>query len=508
MSEPQSDTPKRTWIQLAQVGTFKGHPSGPFHLDPSVFSTMVRNFDRDGLPIPIDAEHASEMPATQGNIPSQGAPAMGWIHKLQNRGDQGLWGNVEWLEPARSYIKEGRYKFISPAIRWKSKDRTTGLDVGPRISSAGMTNQPFLPSMAPLTAAKNADGEPVYMLSSVGIGDHSTDVTLAGSGCYSTGETMPKIKSILGLHELATPQQCSDQLSNLREHFDAAGGDAGASHQGVPLSKYLLPLRDLASPPVGSTWDDVFDAVDDLIDAAIEEHEAEYHPDGPPDADASAAMNASAAAPAAPQEPIQMAMTAEETQAINDLKSQVGTLQSQLTAKDAQISTLSTELGAKTSELNAKAAETQTFSTQLQTATTQLSLKSTEVDTLKAEVTTLATAQAETKAKEADARVTDVIKIYGTKKGLTEASRPMLTHLCTSAPTIFDAEYPALPADQQHLLTNHTKGGEKDPKTGAELPEMTLMSIASEIAAAEKIPFDQALNRAEKILNQAKKKKS
>ena len=149
------DAAKRVWIQLAEVGSFKGHPAGPFSLDNKVFSEIVTNFKRDKLPIPIDAEHASEADPTSGNIPSQGAPAFGWIHELDNRGDQGLWGLVEWLEPARSYIKEGRYRYLSPAIRFGARDRVTGESIGARLSSAAITNSPFLRSMSPLVAAKD-----------------------------------------------------------------------------------------------------------------------------------------------------------------------------------------------------------------------------------------------------------------------------------------------------------------------------------------------------------------
>lgn len=499
------DADKRVWVQVGKSGRWLGHRQGPFELNSQVFDSLVSNFKSQNVGrLQYDFEHSSEMKPTDGMIPMIGSPAQGWIYDLKHDG-RNLYALTEWKDLARQYIENDQYGGVSPAISWKNNDRVSGQPIGPMLTSVALTNKPFLTGMRPPQAA-SAEGV-TWLTAEGGDETEETTETLAGAYCYSTDEYMPRIKSALGLHELSTPQQCSEQLSNLRGHFDAAGGDAGATPQGVSLSKYLLPMRDLTSAPMGSTWDDVFDAVDDLIDAAIEEHEAEFHPDGPPDADASAASNttASAAAPAAPQEPIQMAMTEDELKILNDAKSQLATVQSQLSAKDAQIATLTTELSTARGEHT-------TLSTQLQTATTQLSLKVTEVDTLKTENTTLATAQAATKAKEVEARVTEVIKTYGTKKGLTEDSRKMLTHLCSSVPDVFDAEYPPLPADQQHLLTNHTERGSKDPKAGAlaagDLPEMSLMSIATQIAETEKLPYDQALAKAEKILNQAKKKKS
>lgn len=140
-------------IQLAECGDWKGHPAGAFSMTAETWREIVSNWRRDGaLPIPIDAEHASESAPTSGNIPSQGAPAMGWIHELVDRGVAGLFGWVEWLEPARSYIKQGRYKFLSPAVRFGSKDRVTGEACGARLSSAAITNTPWLRGMPPLVA--------------------------------------------------------------------------------------------------------------------------------------------------------------------------------------------------------------------------------------------------------------------------------------------------------------------------------------------------------------------
>ena len=69
---------------------------------------MVANFKATkNQRIPIDFEHASEQDPTLGTIPTDGAPAQGWIIDLQDRGAAGLWGLVEWLEPARTYVREG-----------------------------------------------------------------------------------------------------------------------------------------------------------------------------------------------------------------------------------------------------------------------------------------------------------------------------------------------------------------------------------------------------------------
>lgn len=146
-------TPPKVWIQLCKVGRFKGHVAGEFQLTPKEFSEIVRNFKATANQrVPIDFEHASEAPETDGSIPYAGAPAQGWIVDLDNRGQSGLWGLVEWGDLARSYIRDGKYMYISPAIRFGARDRVTAEPIGAKLTSAGLTNQPFLDGMQALAA--------------------------------------------------------------------------------------------------------------------------------------------------------------------------------------------------------------------------------------------------------------------------------------------------------------------------------------------------------------------
>lgn len=240
------------WIQLGRAGTYRGHPAGPFELNAQIFGEIVRNFfATENRQIAIDFEHASEMSPTDGSVPQVGAPAQGWIIDLKH--DQSaLWGLVEWGELARQYIREGKYKFISPAIRFNSKDRVTGQQVGARLTSAGLTNVPFLDGMQPL-AAKD---------SNMGF-------------AYSSHEYMPAIRKALGVADLATAKECSEHLARLEEHYDMGGGEPV---HGVDVPSYVGALRCMLSSPMTSTVKEIFDAVKSLIHAAMEEHEALEHP--------------------------------------------------------------------------------------------------------------------------------------------------------------------------------------------------------------------------------------
>ncbi len=143
------------YVQLAVVGEWKGHSAGPFSMTVETFDECCRSFHQRGLPLAFDYEHASEADATSGTIPTSGAPACGWIHDLVNRGPDGLWALVEWLDDARDQIRAGKYAYVSPALRLGGKDPVTGQPSGARITSAALTNQPFLSQLPALIAASS-----------------------------------------------------------------------------------------------------------------------------------------------------------------------------------------------------------------------------------------------------------------------------------------------------------------------------------------------------------------
>lgn len=155
----KSDEGKQVWIQVAKPGKFQGHAAGAFEMNAQTFSEIVHNFGRStNRAVPVDFEHASEQGPTEGSIPVLGAPAQGWITKLELRSDGNLWGLVQWGDLAKKYIRAGQYKFLSPAIVFGSKDRVTGKPIGARLSSVALTNNPFLDGMQPIAAKHREPG--------------------------------------------------------------------------------------------------------------------------------------------------------------------------------------------------------------------------------------------------------------------------------------------------------------------------------------------------------------
>ncbi len=458
-------TTPRVWIQLAECGSFKGHPAGPFELNPTIFSEIVANFKRDSLPIIVDAEHCSEAPATSGSVPVVGAPAMGWIHALDNRGTAGLWGHVEWLEPARSYIKEGRYKYISPAVRFNCKDRVTGQPIGARLSSAGITGSPFLRTMAPLIAASDKGGQ-TYQLSAIG------DAVVPMKFAHSSHEYMPRIRACLRLGDLATAAECSDAMSRLSDAYEMGGG---AMHQGIDVPGYLNSMRDMMSAPMGSTIEDLFEAVQAMIDAAIEEHEAVMHPGEEDDGAASASMSDDNEA-----DPAITAAAEAEAEA---------TIMSDTRIKELE--------GANAVLL----ADKNKIETTVSELTLRLKDEAAKVSTLEAEVVTLRDEAAKRADADLKSEVNTAFETYKDVRKLSDSDKGHMLTLCKAAPEAFRSMYPVVDATKRHLMRDLTVGGDKASaaRAGGEVEttsaKLTIVTLADKLQSE-----DKSLDRGEAII--------
>jgi len=145
--EPTEDS---SWVHFAPFGSWKGHEEGAFKLDKHVFDSIIARFDEVANDIQVDYNHDS----VKGGL-SGPKPAAGWIKALEVRGngskpEDGLWGLVEWTKRAAAFIRNREYRYTSPVIDFKSKDRKTGKVEGPELFNAALTNDPFLDGQVPL----------------------------------------------------------------------------------------------------------------------------------------------------------------------------------------------------------------------------------------------------------------------------------------------------------------------------------------------------------------------
>lgn len=166
-----SAEPGPVWVQVAREGDYHGHPTGPFVLDAQAFADCIRNLrahpsfraDANGTGcarvIAVDFHHASEQPPER--VAAMGAPAQGWVCDLRTEPTPdglALLALIDWLEPARSYIREGRYQWMSIAV-WPDADHpVSGESVGWYMSSVALTNDPFIQGMVPIAATRGGIG--------------------------------------------------------------------------------------------------------------------------------------------------------------------------------------------------------------------------------------------------------------------------------------------------------------------------------------------------------------
>ena len=531
----------RVWNQLAEVGKFSGHPAGDFELSPAVFAQICANFARDRLPIPIDMEHASEQEPTDGTIPTHGAPAVGWIYQLENRGAAGLWGLVEWLEPARSYIKEGKYKFISPAIRFESRDRVTGQPIGARLTSAGITNQPFLRNMQPLVAKDGAKTR-VYCMSTsmpenvekgLEVVVHEPpaeeepeleeEKELHASMAYGPAQYMSKVRACLKMPDLSTPKECSEKLEKLRDMH--AESDGNKTADGVDLSSYLRSMRTLSGVGVGSTWENVFDVIEDMIEAAMDRDRIE-------DADAGPQLTD----PKMPRPAHANALEAQEGKNMDNVKADPGVKQPGYgkgvprkgdprdgSKRDGKPHKNPPEMPRPDHAEEVEAEEGKTMNPNEDDTTmsddNKLVVALRDANGLNGSLTLelkdikhrLAVAEAEnehlktlmrTQEEAALMHEVDVaFETYKDKKGLTLKDRPHMLNWARSNADGFRAMYPIVPTNQRHLLRDLTPPA---PKVSPEALDasgqpLSFSQLTQKLMSDRKLSFDEAQNEAVRL---------
>lgn len=482
----KSDTAPK-WIQLAKPGKFKGHPAGPFELNDKVFKEIIANFKATAnRRVAIDFEHASEMGATEGAIPERGAPAQGWIVDMKIEGGN-LWGLVEWGALAREYILDGKYAFFSPAIRFNARDRVTGANIGARMTSGAMTNNPFLDGMMPLVASDNAAND---------ASSRVVEATVYTMGlAHRPSEYMPGIRWRLRLNELATASECLEQLDRLESLLDEADGDPCGCPQGVHIADILYDLRDFLGARPGATWEDIFETVRQLVRAAGGLDDDNDGVDLTDDAEPTTlSAGESGQTGARAEEPTTMSQPNTSTTANADLAAEhtktvtaLAETKLALTDSTAKLTDATTKLSDVTTKLTASEAKT---------AELTLSLKEAngKVETLEAELKTLRDEKVKRDEQALTDRVNDAFETYKDSKKLTDDDKEAMLIVLKANPENFEKRYPKVAKNQQHLQHNLSDTREKTtPTTSDDAPtQFSVRAAAIKLSQERGIPLGDA----------------
>jgi hypothetical protein len=166
------DLPADGWYEVAPKGEWPHAGSGTVQvLDETALAAMAAAAWR---------ERSAETPPSAGILvdydhfsyrPDQPSAAAGWIVALEAR-PAGLWGQIRWTPEGEAALRHGRYRFLSPV--WLGADCEELPPVAApgsvataaprrlrplRLDSAGLTNNPNLRGMAPLSNRQGEAGE-------------------------------------------------------------------------------------------------------------------------------------------------------------------------------------------------------------------------------------------------------------------------------------------------------------------------------------------------------------
>ncbi len=165
--EGRYELPADGWYQIAPMGEYPHGAGGVLQvIDARAVAALSSRVPQGPVNILVDYDHFSY----QQNKPSEAA---GWIAELSGR-DTGLWGRIRWTPEGEAAVRSGRYRFLSPVwlarecgevttVESAAGDRVDaapkatsvavpGRRVRPlRLDSAGLTNNPNLKGMEPLS---------------------------------------------------------------------------------------------------------------------------------------------------------------------------------------------------------------------------------------------------------------------------------------------------------------------------------------------------------------------
>lgn len=414
------NTPK--WQKICVAGTFKGHPSGPFSMNADTFNQIKNTFDRDGIKKPFDYEHASEVSVADSDAKSRGAAvAAGWIEKLSVRPD-GLYGLVEWTESARQKIKNGEFKYVSPAIRFSARDPKTGVDIGAKLTSCALTLKPFLSDL-PEVQASDASG--AFLCSEVN-GAELVQLTASGGYAMSQNQFLPAFRRMLGLDDMADPETMLDKVDRLSELCDMADGDPCAVVQGINLSNYIPQLRDFMRMPANTTLADMLDAVAEMIGSALEDSQG---------ADMADILSAEA--------PTIVTVTEETSPAPVIVEETINTMSdTTITLADHTV---------KLSDAVANAIAPLTL--QLKDAEAKVAAAVADATAAAAKVVELTDQIKSRDAAVSASRVEDAFDTYKDTKKLSDDDKAAMSITLSANPELFEKLYPKVKADKKVLLS-------------------------------------------------------
>ena len=186
---------KRGWYLLALSGNLIAQDNmiqllpgglvdskkGKFVVDEVAIQQILNSCQSRKNEIVIDYEHQT--------LNGTEAPAAGWIKRIENRGKDGLWAEVEWTSRAAQYIANKEYRYLSPVVLVRKSDQRAVA-----LHSAALTNDPAIDGMVPIANKFEIDQE----------------------GEFDNMDFLKRLAAMLGLSETATEEQILNKLEEIK----------------------------------------------------------------------------------------------------------------------------------------------------------------------------------------------------------------------------------------------------------------------------------------------------
>lgn len=207
----ENQLPTDGWFHLVPRGEYPHTDDGKIRIqviDDASLDAMMNSFAPKLL---IDQEHFSHQP-------DKSSEAMGWITAIQKRAD-GIWGQVEWTDLGDAAVKNRRYRFLSPT--WRKLQPLGGNKVRPlHLLDVGLTNQPNICGMVPLTNRQGADAQEEFRRTDAADSNHNKNQA-----------PMKNIAALLGLTAEASEDSILAAVNSLKNR--ATGAETKATEIAV-----------------------------------------------------------------------------------------------------------------------------------------------------------------------------------------------------------------------------------------------------------------------------------
>lgn len=154
---------------------------GDFEVDAESVELIRNQFKSRKLDMVIDYEHQT--------LKDMQAPAGGWIEDIYG-GEDAVIAKVKWTDRAKEYIRNREYRYLSPVVMVRKKDRKAAA-----LHSAALTNTPAIDGMFALV--------------------NSVDISNIEKEKEDTQMELKKLATLLGLPETATEEDVEKALKAL-----------------------------------------------------------------------------------------------------------------------------------------------------------------------------------------------------------------------------------------------------------------------------------------------------